>query len=88
MFLPYSGQGWQELRPHHELIIHLAAVSKDSMVCWHWQIARMLTIRRERELERGVTLRESRKLDRQWKRSIVIRPPPSYAASLAEQEKK
>nr|PNR39725.1 hypothetical protein PHYPA_020004 [Physcomitrium patens] len=51
-------------------------------------IARMLTVKREREIERGVSIRESRKLDREWKRNIVIRPPPSYAASLAEQEKK
>ncbi|KAG0559937.1 hypothetical protein KC19_10G140000 [Ceratodon purpureus] len=51
-------------------------------------IARMMTVKREREIERGVGIRESRKLDREWKRNIVIRPPPSYAASLAEQEKK
>jgi large subunit ribosomal protein L29 len=57
-------------------------------VMWHWQIARMLTVKREREIERGIGLRESRKLDREWKRNIVIRPPPSYAATLAEQEKK
>jgi large subunit ribosomal protein L29 len=57
-------------------------------VVWRGQIARMLTVRREREIERGIGLRESRKLDREWKRNIVIRPPPSYAASLAEQEKK
>ncbi|CAM6015685.1 unnamed protein product [Sphagnum balticum] len=52
------------------------------------QIARMLTVRREREIEQGITMRESRKLDRKWKKSIVPRPPPSYAATLAEQAKK
>ena len=57
-------------------------------VVWLEQIARMLTVRREREIERGVGLRESRKLDREWKRNIVIRPPASYAATLAEQNKK
>ncbi|CAM6085349.1 unnamed protein product [Calypogeia fissa] len=41
------------------------------------QIARMLTVRREREIERGVSVRESRKLDREWKKNAVIRPPAS-----------
>ncbi|GJP49518.1 hypothetical protein CLOM_g8718 [Closterium sp. NIES-68] len=44
----------------------------------HTRVARMLTVRRERELEQGVGKRESRKLDRAWKKSIVPRPPPSY----------
>lgn len=52
------------------------------------QIARMLTVRRERELEQGVKKRESRKIDRAWQRSIVYRPPPSYVAKLKEQEAK
>lgn len=37
----------------------------------------MLTVKREREIEQGVGKRLSRKLDKQWKRSIVIKPPPS-----------
>lgn len=37
----------------------------------------MLTVRRERELVQGINKRISRKLDRQWKKSIVVRPPPS-----------
>ncbi|XP_030499487.2 large ribosomal subunit protein uL29c [Cannabis sativa] len=41
------------------------------------KIARMLTVRRERELEEGINKRLSRKLDRQWKKSIVVRPAPS-----------
>ncbi len=64
---------------------------KNTEECVHlkWgQIARMLTVRREREIEQGITMRESRKLDRKWKKSIVPRPPPSYAATLAEQAKK
>lgn len=42
------------------------------------QIARMLTVRREREIEQGVSMRASRKMDRDWKASIVPRPPPAY----------
>ncbi|XP_062147547.1 large ribosomal subunit protein uL29c [Alnus glutinosa] len=41
------------------------------------RIARMLTVKREREVEEGINKRLSRKLDRQWKKSIVPRPPPS-----------
>ncbi|CAN0864378.1 50S ribosomal protein L29, chloroplastic [Linum grandiflorum] len=41
------------------------------------KIARMLTVKREREIEEGINKRISRKLDRQWKRNIVVRPPPS-----------
>ncbi|KAL6583103.1 60S ribosomal protein L29 [Orobanche minor] len=41
------------------------------------RIARMLTVKRERELEEGINKRLSRKLDRDWKKSIVPRPPPS-----------
>ena len=52
----------------------------------YWlQIARMLTVKREREIEEGVGKRLSRKLDRQWKRSIVVRPPPSLK-KLQEEE--
>ncbi|XP_021714182.1 50S ribosomal protein L29, chloroplastic [Chenopodium quinoa] len=41
------------------------------------RVARMLTVKREREIEQGVGKRLSRKLDKEWKRSIVVRPPPS-----------
>ena len=44
----------------------------------------MLTVRRERELEEGINKRISRKLDRQWKKSIVVRPPPSLIKMRAE----
>ncbi|CAN1343529.1 50S ribosomal protein L29, chloroplastic [Linum perenne] len=50
-----------------------------------WQIARMLTVKREREIEEGINKRISRKLDRQWKRSLVVRPPPSLK-KLQEEE--
>ncbi|KAK9134269.1 hypothetical protein Syun_013599 [Stephania yunnanensis] len=49
-------------------------------------IARMLTVKREREIEEGVGKRLSRKLDRQWKKSIVMRPPPSLVKMLEEQK--
>lgn len=49
------------------------------------QVARMLTVRRERELEEGINKRLSRKRDRQWKKSIVVRPPPSLI-KLREEE--
>ncbi|KAL4355404.1 hypothetical protein GQ457_06G043410 [Hibiscus cannabinus] len=49
------------------------------------RIARMLTVKREREMEEGVNKRLSRKLDRQWKKSIVVKPPPSLI-KLREQE--
>ncbi|KAK2655749.1 hypothetical protein Ddye_008801 [Dipteronia dyeriana] len=49
------------------------------------RIACMLTVRRERELEEGINKRLSRKLDRQWKKSIVVRPPPSLK-KLQEEE--
>ncbi|CAI0554284.1 unnamed protein product, partial [Linum tenue] len=52
---------------------------------WSSQIARMLTVKRERELEEGINKRLSRKLDRQWKKSIVVRPPPSLI-KLREEE--
>ncbi|KAL5556047.1 hypothetical protein UlMin_038552 [Ulmus minor] len=51
----------------------------------HKRIARMLTVKRERELEEGINKRLSRKLDRQWKKSIVVRPPPSLK-KLQEEE--
>ncbi|KAJ8765647.1 hypothetical protein K2173_014769 [Erythroxylum novogranatense] len=58
------------------------------------RIARMLTVKREREIEEGINKRLSRKLDRQWKKNIVVRPPPSLkklqeeeAAAAAEAEK-
>lgn len=41
------------------------------------RIARLLTVRREREIEQGINKRMSRKLDRKWKLGIVVRPPPS-----------
>ncbi|CAI0429697.1 unnamed protein product [Linum tenue] len=49
------------------------------------KIARMLTVKREREVEEGINKRLSRKLDRQWKKSIVVRPPPSLI-KLREEE--
>ncbi|GAA0173685.1 hypothetical protein Leryth_026340 [Lithospermum erythrorhizon] len=49
------------------------------------RIARLLTIKRERELEEGINKRLSRKLDRQWRKSIVTRPPPSLV-KLKEEE--
>ncbi|KAH0702821.1 hypothetical protein KY290_018129 [Solanum tuberosum] len=48
-------------------------------------IARMLTVKREREMEEGINKRISRKLDRKWKKSIVPRPPPSLK-KLREEE--
>ncbi|KAH9611525.1 hypothetical protein KSS87_003420 [Heliosperma pusillum] len=41
------------------------------------RVARMLTVKREREIEQGIGKRLSRKLDKEWKRSIVVKPPPS-----------
>ncbi|KAF7130252.1 hypothetical protein RHSIM_Rhsim10G0163500 [Rhododendron simsii] len=49
------------------------------------RVARMFTVRRERELVEGINKRISRKLDRQWKKSIVVRPPPSLK-KLQEEE--
>ncbi|XP_022741128.1 50S ribosomal protein L29, chloroplastic [Durio zibethinus] len=49
------------------------------------RIARMLTVKREREIEEGINKRLSRKFDRQWKKSIVVKPPPSLK-KLREQE--
>ncbi|RCV08417.1 hypothetical protein SEVIR_1G331400v4 [Setaria viridis] len=48
------------------------------------RIARMLTVKREREIEQGINKRLSRKLDRQWKKSIVVRPPPSLREKKEE----
>lgn len=58
-------------------------------------IARLLTVKREREIEEGIGKRLSRKLDKKWKKSIVVKPPPSLvklreeeaAAKAAEAEK-
>lgn len=52
----------------------------------HKRIARMLTIKREREIEEGVGRRLSRKLDKKWKRSIVVRPPPSLRKQQQQQQ--
>ncbi|OEL28780.1 50S ribosomal protein L29, chloroplastic, partial [Dichanthelium oligosanthes] len=41
------------------------------ILAWHRNIARMLTVKREREIEQGINKRLSRKLDRKWKQSIV-----------------
>lgn len=46
----------------------------------------MLTVRREREIEDGIGKRLSRKLDRKWKKSIVVRPPPSMKKLQEEQK--
>lgn len=50
------------------------------------QIARMLTVKREREIEEGINKRLSRKLDKKWKKSIVVRPPPSLRKKQEEQK--
>lgn len=55
----------------------------------------MLTVKREREIEEGIDKRLSRKLDRKWKKNILVSPPPSLlklreeeaAAEAAESEK-
>ncbi|KAJ7571775.1 hypothetical protein O6H91_01G176900 [Diphasiastrum complanatum] len=52
------------------------------------RIARMLTIKREREIEKGIKPRESRKLDKAMKRNAEIRPPPSLVALLESKDKK
>ncbi|KAI3499856.1 hypothetical protein L2E82_18156 [Cichorium intybus] len=49
------------------------------------RVARMMTVKREREIDDGVGKRQSRKLDRQWRKSIVPRPPPSLL-KLQEEE--
>ncbi|MFS7949069.1 putative ribosomal protein L29/L35 [Helianthus anomalus] len=49
------------------------------------RVARMLTVKREREIDDGIGKRQSRKLDRQWRKSIVPRPPPSLL-KLQEEE--
>ncbi|XP_050208300.1 50S ribosomal protein L29, chloroplastic [Mercurialis annua] len=51
----------------------------------HKRVARMLTVKREREIEEGINKRLSRKLDRKWKKSIVVRPPPSLIKLQAEE---
>ncbi|XP_078172610.1 ribosomal L29 family protein [Carex rostrata] len=48
------------------------------------RIARMMTVKREREIAEGIGKRMSRKLDKKWKRSIVPRPPPSLRKMLEE----
>ncbi|KAG9451511.1 hypothetical protein H6P81_011476 [Aristolochia fimbriata] len=50
------------------------------------RVARLLTVKREREIEEGIGKRLSRKLDREWKRNIVVRPPPSLR-KMQEEEK-
>ncbi|XP_008802204.2 50S ribosomal protein L29, chloroplastic-like [Phoenix dactylifera] len=50
------------------------------------RIARMLTVKREREIEEGINKRLSRKLDKKWKKSIVVRPPPSLRKKQEEQK--
>ncbi|KAE9610302.1 hypothetical protein Lal_00006062 [Lupinus albus] len=49
------------------------------------RIARMLTVKREREVEEGINKRLSRKLDKKWKKSIVVRPSP-LLLKLREEE--
>ncbi|KAK2384622.1 60S ribosomal protein L29 [Trifolium repens] len=48
-------------------------------------IARLLTVKREREIEEGIGKRLSRKLDKQWKKNIVVKPPPSVLKIRAEE---
>ncbi|XP_072953130.1 large ribosomal subunit protein uL29c [Typha angustifolia] len=50
------------------------------------RIARMMTVKREREIEEGISKRLSRKLDKKWKRSIVVRPPPSLRKKQEEEK--
>ncbi|XP_078440160.1 ribosomal L29 family protein [Wolffia australiana] len=50
------------------------------------RVARMLTVKREREIEEGINKRLSRKLDRKWKKSIVPRPPPSLKKKQEEEK--
>ena len=50
------------------------------------QVARMLTVKREREIDEGINKRLSRKLDKKWKRSIVPRPPPSLKKKQEEEK--
>ncbi|CAJ2677068.1 50S ribosomal protein chloroplastic-like [Trifolium pratense] len=49
-------------------------------------IARLLTVKREREIEEGIGKRLSRKLDKQWKKNIVVKPPPTVLRLRAEEE--
>ncbi|XP_047082609.1 50S ribosomal protein L29, chloroplastic [Lolium rigidum] len=49
------------------------------------RVARLLTVRREREIEQGINKRLSRKLDRKWKLGIVVRPPPSMREKKEEE---
>nr|XP_043618218.1 50S ribosomal protein L29, chloroplastic [Erigeron canadensis] len=49
------------------------------------RVARMLTVKREREIDDGIGKRLSRKLDKKWRKSIVPRPPPSLK-KLQEEE--
>jgi len=51
---------------------------------FYLQVAHMLTVKREREIEQGINKRLSRKLDRKWKQSIVVRPPPSLRENKEE----
>ncbi|KAF3510237.1 hypothetical protein F2Q69_00004729 [Brassica cretica] len=68
-------------------------MSPEFLLCAYYQsgpeifgaVARILKVRREREIEEGIGKRLSRKLDRQWKKSIVVRPPPSLK-KLQEEE--
>ncbi|VAI61163.1 unnamed protein product [Triticum turgidum subsp. durum] len=48
------------------------------------RVARLLTVRREREIEQGINKRNSRKLDRKWKLGIVVGPPPSLREKKEE----
>lgn len=52
------------------------------------RVARMLTVRREREIEEGIGRRLSRKLDKKWRKSIEIRPPPSLRKKQEEEKAK
>ncbi|KAM3243930.1 hypothetical protein ACQJBY_055699 [Aegilops geniculata] len=49
------------------------------------RVARLLTVRREREIEQGINKRNSRKLDRKWKLGIVVGPPPSLREKKEEE---
>eukprot|EP00252_Welwitschia_mirabilis_P018291 TRINITY_DN40651_c0_g1_i1.p1 TRINITY_DN40651_c0_g1~~TRINITY_DN40651_c0_g1_i1.p1 ORF type:complete len:159 (+),score=22.22 TRINITY_DN40651_c0_g1_i1:139-615(+) len=49
------------------------------------RIARMLTVRRQRELEQGINKRQSRKTEREWRISVVPKPPLSLIKRQQEE---
>jgi len=45
-------------------------------------------VKREREIEQGIGKRLSRKLDKEWKRNMVVKPPPSLKKMQEEKAAK